>query len=149
MIRAIVAAVVGYVGMVCVVMLGIAATWFSLGNEFAFAGETVYASQGWTIASLVGGAVAAVFGGRLATLVSRKKPVLATKILIGLVIVLGAITIAMNLTTDVPELPEGTKIADLDFLEAGQYARSPMWYHFAIVIVGVIGVSCGGKLKEA
>ncbi len=149
MIRAIFAAFLGYVVMVACVMAGIAIVWNVFGNEFAFSGESTEASLGWSLLALLSGLVAAVMGGYVAALVGGPKGWLAVRVLIALILLFGGLTIVMQFGAEPLPLPDGVSIRDLDFFEAGQYAVSPMWYNFAIVVVGLIGVWSGGRLGGA
>lgn len=145
MVRAILAAVGGYVFMVMIVMTGIAAVWFSMGNQFAFDGESNRASMKWTLAMLASGLVASIAGGLFASLVGGTKGNSAVRILLGIVLVLGLLSLAAQLVAEPPMMPEGTKVADLTFVEAGTYAVSPMWYNVAIIFVGLGGTCFGGR----
>lgn len=145
--RVIVGPILGYIAMVAVVIGCIAATWFSLGPGFAFDNESFSASLGWTITMLVSGFLAAIVGGVVAKLVGGseygEKAVLA---LAGLILVLGIVTIVAQSMSPPVEVPEGLKTSDVSFAEAGQYAKSPTWYNYAIIVVGMAGAIIGGKL---
>lgn len=147
--RLIVAPIVGYIVMVIVVILGITVVWFSMGPEFAFDGESVIASLPWTISMLVSGLIAAIVGGFVASLIGgrnfARKAVIA---LAALVLVMGIVTIIAQMNFERPVLADGRSVADLSFAEAGQYAVSPSWYNYAIVVVGIIGVLIGGNMKK-
>ncbi len=146
MIRAVIAAFLGYVVTVICVMAGIATVWYSLGNAFAFDGETTTASTGWSLLMLICGFAAAIVGGCAAAKIGGPKGRLAVRVLLGLIIVLGCLTFYAQMNATPMPLPEGVAIQDLTFMEAGQYAVSPMWYNVAIVIVGGIGVWLGGRI---
>jgi hypothetical protein len=146
MIRAIVSAIAGYALMVVLVMSCIAATWFTLGNRFAFDGESRTASLGWSLIQLVAGAISAIAGGALTAWLAGPHRALAVRILIGIMLILGVLNAAMSLGVAPPPMPEGKTLESLSFAEAGQYARSPTWYLFAIVVAGVAGVWSGGRL---
>ena len=146
MFRTVVSAILGYVVMVIVVMLGIAGVWFSMGNEFAFEGETVRASVAWSSTMLGVGFFAACLGGVVAAIVGGPRSSNAVNVLIGMVAILGVLTAASQWNLPIQELPEGKVIGELTFFEAGEFARSPNWYNVAIVIVGMIGVWIGGAV---
>jgi len=148
MFRNILGAVVGYVVMAALAILAISLTWFGLGAEFAFKDSTLEASAGWSSIMLVSGLVAAVIGGLTANAIGRPGTSSA-KILIGIVLVLGAVSAFMQLGTEVMDLPPGTSVSDLAFSEAGQYARSPLWYTVLIPLVGAFGVWLGGLRGRA
>lgn len=145
MVRAILSAIAGYVVMVFVVIGGIALTWYGLGNRFAFVGDTNDASLGWSLIQLLNGAFAAALGGYAAMNLGGAKGPLASRILLGMLVLLGLLSLSMALNATPPPMPEGKTIDSLTFTEAGQFARSPTWYHFAIVAVGCAGVWVGSR----
>lgn len=145
--RVFVAPIVGYIVMVIVVMLGIAAVWFSMGASFAFDGNTVNASLGWTLAMLVAGLIAAIVGGMVASMIGGwQYAAKAVMGLAGLILVMGLLTIVLQSMAEPTPVPADFNVADLSFTDAGKYSRSPMWYNFAIVVVGIVGTLVGGKL---
>lgn len=145
MVRAFLSAIAGYVIMVFVVVGGIALTWYGLGNRFAFVGDTNEASLGWSLIQLLNGGIAAALGGCAAMYLGQGQGPLASRILLGMVLLLGGVSLAMALQANPPPMPEGKTIDSLTFTEAGQFARSPTWYHFAIVAVGCAGVWIGSR----
>jgi hypothetical protein len=144
--RAILGAVIGYVVITMLVVLGITIVWNTMGNEFAFEGETNRASTPWTICMLLSGAVAAVVAGATAAVVAGPRRELSVQILLGLVIVLGTLSLVGQLASTPPALPAGKAIRDLTFFEAGTYAVTPMWYTIAVIFVGALGVYLGGRM---
>jgi hypothetical protein len=146
MLRAIAGAVVGYIVMAMVVVLGIAMVWNTMGNEFAFAGESNVASTPWSLCMLSFGAAAAVCGGMVASAIGGVRRLLSIKILLGLIVVLGALTLVGQMASTPKTLPEGTSIRDLTFFEAGEFAVSPAWYNIAVIFVGAAGVWYGGQI---
>ena len=145
MVRASLSAIAGYVIMVFVVVGGSAVTWYGLGNRFAFVGDTNEASLGWSLLQLLTGGFAAAVGGYAAMYLGRDNGPLASRILLGMVLVLGGLSMLMALQATPQPMPEGKSIDSLTFTEAGQFARSPTWYHFAIVVVGCAGVWIGSR----
>jgi hypothetical protein len=146
MIRAISSAILGYVTMVIVILGGIAATWFGLGNRFAFVDNTNQASLGWSLLQLVSGLVASCLGGWVAARVAASRANLAIKIFTGLILVLGLLSLAMHLAVTPPPLPEGKTIDSLTFTEAAEFARSPVWYDAVIILVGILGIRVGAAI---
>lgn len=144
--RVIVGPIVGYVAMVAFVVGCIAAAWFSLGPEFAFEDDTFKASLGWTLTMLLSGLVAAIIGGCVAKLIGGNdfgsKAVFG---LAGLVLVMGVVTIISQSMFDAPVPPEDLETSGVTFAEAGQFAKSPTWYNYAIIVVGVVGTLIGGS----
>ncbi|MDA1229523.1 MAG: hypothetical protein O2856_01990 [Planctomycetota bacterium] len=146
MLRAILTAIGGYVLMAMVAVLSIVVVWFSMGHEFAFEGDSNRASTEWSIAILFGGLIAAITGGAFAGFLGGPKANLSVRILIAIVFVMGLISLAAQLASEPAVLPDGKKIADLTFTEAGQLAVSPTWYNIAIIFVGIAGAALGGRL---
>lgn len=66
----------------------------------------------------------------------------------GIIIVLGTLTLVMQVASEPKPLPEGKTIDTLTFSEAGQYAVSPTWYNAAIIVVGVIGILGGHSIAR-
>jgi hypothetical protein len=143
MVRAIFSAILGYVLMVVISLVGIAATWFGLGNRFAFIGDTNQASMGWSWIQLGIAFIAAIIAGAVATRVAGPSARLGIAILMAMLIGLGALSLFFALNAAPTPLPEGKTIDTLTFTEAGQYARSPTWYHLAVVVIGSIGLLLG------
>ncbi len=142
--RVIAGPISGYIAMVVCVILCIAIVWFSLGPAFAFEDNTFNASLGWTITMLICGLGAAVVGGIVAkTVGGNSKAVVG---LAGLILVMGVLTIVGQSMSDPVLPPEGMKPDGLSFNEAGQYAKSPMWYNYSIIVAGIIGALVGGSL---
>lgn len=146
MIRALLSAVLGYVVMVIVILGGIAATWFGLGNRFAFVGDTNQASLGWSLLQLASGLAAACVGGWLTARVAGGRASLAIKILTAVILTLGMISLVAHLTIVPPPMPEGKTIDSLTFTEAAEFARYPVWYDAVIILVGVVGIRVGASV---
>jgi hypothetical protein len=145
MIRAIASAILGYVVMAIGVVAGIAAVWYLMGSRFAFKGETTTASTAWCVVMLVLGFLAAMIGGLTAAKLGGEVGHRSVRILVVLVLVLGTGQFVAQLNPDPKPLPLGKTVHDLTFMEAGRYAISPDWYNAAIVLVGALGVTIGGR----
>ncbi|MBX3373166.1 MAG: hypothetical protein KF817_04970 [Phycisphaeraceae bacterium] len=147
MIRAIASAILGYLVMAMLVVAGIGLVWVTMGPGFAFAGESTVASPVWCIVMLGFGLAAAVVGGFVAAAVGGSRRRHATNILLGIVLVLGLVTFAMQLGGEAQPLPDGRRVADLTFVEAGQLAFSPAWYNAGVIVVGLAGVWLGSRIR--
>lgn len=145
MFRSILAAISGYIVMFLIVMLGFAACWLGLGSEFAFEENTTTASLGLTLCSLVSGLFAAIVGGRVAAMIGGRYGKRAVNVLAGMILVLGALSAIGQSFVEPTPLPAGVSVSDLEFVDAGTYAVSPPWYHYAIPVVGIVGVLIGGR----
>lgn len=146
MIRSILAAVAGYAALVVVVMVGIALAWAILGGTGAFAGEGPEPSAIWIILNMICGFLAAWVGGWVALKIGRS--VHAVNILIGLVILLGVMTVLTADSQYAKRARVDKPVAEMSFMEAGQHAKQPAWYNWVIPLVGVAGVWIGGKPKS-
>lgn len=148
MLRNILAAILGYIVIVIVVMLGIGIAWGFLGGAGAFRGESSTPSTPWMLLNLAFGFVAAVAGGSVARAVG--KSAIAVKILATAVLVLGLLLAAMGQWGPAPELPPLNKpVAELSFTEAGQHAQPPSWYNWTVPFLGFFGALLGGRRRES
>ena len=146
MLRNVLGAVLGYAVMVVVVMIGIWVAWAILGGEGAFQGEGPHPSVTWLVLNIVFGFIAAVVGGFVARKVGRS--VTAVKVLVGLLLLMGAIfAITADSSYEKREKVD-TPVAEMTFGEAGRHAKSPFWYNFTIPLVGVAGALVGGRQRS-
>ncbi|MFN7629007.1 MAG: hypothetical protein ACK5PZ_19440 [Pirellula sp.] len=147
MVRAILSAVVGYILMVAISIAGVAATWFGLGPRFAFVGETNQASLGWSLLQLGCGCIAAIAAGALTTKLAGKEHAKGLQIFVAMLVFLGLLSLITTTYSNPTELPPGKTIDTLSFSEAGQYARSPLWYLIAIIFVVCAGAKIGSLVS--
>ncbi len=141
MVRAVLSAVLGYFVMVAICMIGIALTWYSFGNRFAFSGDTMLASTPWSLIQLAFGFLAAWMGGSIAIRTAGSSRARQTILILTIAIIgLGLLNLALQLRMTVPPLPEGKTIDTLTFMDAGQYSISPWWFNVAIIFVGIAGL---------
>ncbi len=144
MLRNILGAVVGYVSMVVVVMIGIGLAWLVVGGgSGAFDGESPRPSTIWIAFNIVFGFVAALVGGSIARRIGRSMT--AVKILVAVLLVLGAFFAITAESTYAKREPVDKTVAEMSFTEAGQHARNPTWYLFSIPLVGVAGALVGAR----
>lgn len=146
--RSILAAILGYVCMVLFVMLGAVVQWLILGAAGAFEPGSTVASTNWAVASCISGLIAALAGGFLAASIDRVGKQRGVKILIGLVLAIGLLTAVGTMMGEPKQLPEGKNLADLGFVEAGQYATSPTWFNWVIPVLGAIGAWIGATFVK-
>jgi len=147
MVRTILSAVAGYILMVAISVSGVAATWFGFGPRFAFVGETNQASLGWSLLQIGCGLIAAMAAGALTTKIAGKDHARGLQILLGMLVFLGLLSLVTASYSNPTELPQGKTIDTLSFSEAGQYARSPLWYLVAIIFVVCAGAKIGSILS--
>lgn len=146
MLRSILAAVVGYVALVLVVLAGIGVAWLALGGAGAFDGEGPAPSTPWMALNLLSGLIAAVVGGLVARRIGGSQ--LAVRILVGIVLVLGLVTAVMAGSAKGDREPLDKPVAEMSFQEAGQHAVQPAWYNWIIPLVGAAGVLIGGRERS-
>ena len=147
MLRNILVAILGYVVVVIVVMVGIGIAWMFLGGEGAFRGDSYIPSGPWIALNLAFGFVAALAGGWTARKVGKSaEPV---KILATLALVLGLSLAALGQWGPEPAPPAIDKPpAELSFTEAGAVAQQPSWYNWLVPFLGFVGVLLGGRRRE-
>ena len=146
MLRKILAAVVGYVVMVAVVLAGIAVAWSLLGGAGAFRAEGPAPSTIWIGLNLLTGFLAAVAGGWTALKIGRSAA--AVKILVGVLLVLGIYLAVIADSSYAKREPVNKPVAEMSFAEAGQHGKQPAWYNWLIPLVGVGGVLVGGRRRS-
>jgi len=140
--RAIGAAVVGYIVMAIIVFGGLTLVWVLFGPGGAFEPASWTTSLKWDLASLVVSVVAAVAGGYACGLISPGKR--SVGILIGIVIVLGALSAVAAFMKGEPAGPRPESIAMFD---AMSNARPPLWTAIVNPIIGVVGAAFGSRLR--
>lgn len=147
--RSILAGILGYVCMVLVVMLGALVQWLILGPVGAFEPDSTIASTNWAVAACISGLIASIVGGVVAARIDRVAPQRGVRILIGIVLVLGILTAVGTMFGEPKKLPAGKELADMEFVEAGQYATSPVWFNWLIPFIGATGAWAGACLIKA
>lgn len=142
--RPIAAVICGYLVMAAFIMLTFSVTWMIVGSSFAFESGTVQVTSRWIAIAMALSIVAALLGGWTAAKIGRSAgPVRA---LAALVFILGvALAIAhLKMERPLPSKP----ISELRTYEAANYAVQPVWYDFALPLIGAIGVAAGGALAR-
>jgi hypothetical protein len=64
-----------------------------------------------------------------------------------MLVFLGLLSLITTTYSNPTELPPGKTIDTLSFSEAGQYARSPLWYLIAIIFVVCAGAKIGSLVS--
>ncbi len=95
------------------------------------------------------GGLAAICGGFVASMIDKCEKKTGPKILVGFIVVVGVLVAVAQMSATPKPLPEGTKIADLGFVEAGQYATSPTWYNWLIPLIGAAGAWGGANIRTS
>jgi len=144
MLRSILGGIAGYIVMFVFIFTTFTALFLALGVDATFAPGTYDVSMTWIAISTVLGTVAAIVGGYLAAVIG--KGFTAVKILAGIILVMGVLTIAMMLMTPPPA---GARIAgEVANLEAMTKAQTPIWTAILNPIIGIIGAVIGGRLRK-
>jgi len=147
--RTLCAVLLGSVTIVLASLANIASMWFLLGWQFAFVDNGPSASVGWCVGMLLGGCAAGLLGGSLCRIVAGEKSRAAIRVLPGLILLLAISGIAMGKSVSDARLPEGKQVSDLSFMEASEYAVSPLWFHAANILLAPSFVWFGGKFPRA
>lgn len=142
MLRQILGAIVGYIATFIVIFVTFSGAYLAMGTNTAFVPGKYDVSVTWIAISIVLGFIAAVVGGYVASLIGGSG---AVKIMAGIVIVLGIVTVIMVWMSPIP--PD-TRPADVSNLEAMSKARTPIWLAILNPIIGIIGVMVGGRLRK-
>ena len=93
MLRSILGGIAGYVVMFILIFVMFTALYLGLGADRAFTPGTYQVSVLWIAVSTVLGTIAAIAGGYIAALAG--KGMTAVKVLAGIILVMGLITVAM------------------------------------------------------
>jgi hypothetical protein len=73
----------------------------------------------------------------------------AIRVLPGLILLLAISGLAMGKSVSDARLPEGKQVSDLSFMEASEYAVSPLWFHATNILLAPSFVWFGGKFPRA
>ncbi|NNF43250.1 MAG: hypothetical protein HKN62_09400 [Phycisphaerales bacterium] len=142
MLRAIGAAVVGYIVALVLVFVGLTVLWIVLGPDGAFEPGGWDTSLTWNLVNPVIGLAAAIVAGWVCALISPGGRSIA--ILVGLIVVLGALSAVSVMMKPEPTTP---RVETVTMFEAMNAAQAPLWTVILNPIVGVIGVVIGGRLR--
>jgi len=137
---------VAFVAIVCGSLANIAAMWFLFGWQCTFAGAGPHASAAWCCGMLAGGSAACLVGGFLCRVVAGEKAVAAGRLIVGLALILAISGIAMGKSASEALRPDGKQVANLSFMEASEYAVSPLWFHLANIVLAPSCAWCVGRL---
>jgi len=143
MFRTIGGIVVGYVAMVVFIAFSFTVALFVLGVDRTFRPATYDVTTLWLVVSLALSVVSALLGGKVCRMISQRPS--AVRLLAALVLILGLASaiLGMRTSTDVPPL----RPPDVSTVQAGMYAKEPRWFLFLLPVIGVIGVTIGGRRK--
>lgn len=140
MFRGILGAVAGYLVIFALMFALLTGAYLALGTDRAFRPGVYEPSTLWIVVMGVIGFLAAFAGGRVATVLGGARGV---KWLIGLVILLAALTIAFEASRK-DEATEA-RPSDVSSVEAMTKARQPLWVSLLNPVIGVVGATLGGR----
>jgi hypothetical protein len=143
MLRSILGGIAGYVVMFILIFVMFTALYLALGADRAFTPGTYQVSVLWIAVSTVLGTIAAIAGGYMAALVG--KGMTAVKVLAGIILVMGLITVAMVAMTPAPT---DARTADVPNVEAMTKAQTPVWIAILNPIIGIVGAMIGGRMRR-
>ncbi|MFO0874670.1 MAG: hypothetical protein U0575_11970 [Phycisphaerales bacterium] len=143
MLRNILGAVAGYAATFVVIMITMTLLFVVLGKERAFAAATFDVSALFVACAIALSLVAAIVGGWVAALIGRPSS-RAVMILVGIVLVLGIVSAAMEI--GMQRSGPSERDETISVFEAAQHARQPLWYSLLLPVIGVAGVLLGGRL---
>ena len=143
MLRSILGGIAGYLIMFVFIFVTFTGLYFALGPDRAFTAGTYQVSILWIAVSTVLGTLAAIAGGYVAAMVG--KGFTAVKVLAGIILVMGLITVAVMAMTPAPT---GARTADVPNMEAMTKAQTPIWIAILNPIIGIVGAMIGGRLRK-
>jgi len=141
--RAILAVIGGYVLMFVAVLVSFAVAYLVLGADGSFKEGTYDITVLWGGVSIVLGLAAAVAGGVVAAMIAKKGSN-APKVLAGVVLVVGLVFSAIQLTSDRPD--PGPRVGEVGFNDAMMKAEQPTWFTFMTPVLSAVGVLVGAGL---
>ncbi|MBT8484523.1 MAG: hypothetical protein HKO59_03505 [Phycisphaerales bacterium] len=142
MLKAVGAAIAGYVVAVVLVFAGLSLLWVLLGPAGAFEPAVWETSLTWNLTNPLVGLAASVAGGYVCAFISRGRR--AIGILIGFIVVLGILS---TLAATVEPAAAEPRPEVVTLFEAMSNAHAPLWAMVLNPIVGVIGVLIGSRLR--
>lgn len=142
MVRKILGGIAAYIVLFILIFATFTAAYLALGAEKAFQPGNYDVSMIWIVISLVLGTVCAVIAGYLAAVIGSKG---AVKVLAGIVLVMGILTLVVVAVSPKPTDPRTPSVSNM---EAMAKAQQPLWLCVLNPIMGVVGVLVGGSLRK-
>jgi uncharacterized membrane protein YfcA len=131
--------------MAIAVGLATVGAYLALGPDLAFKPDTFEPSTLWLVVCFAFSLLAAVAGGFVCSRISGPG---ATKVLAGLVLVLGILMALPALNTAADTRPT-VRLPDTPSLTAMQNQRQPPWAAMSFPLIGAVGVLIGGSRKRS
>ena len=145
MIRATIAAIVGFGFTVVVLIALITVLLMMVSKEFVFPDDSLVAGDGYSLVTVAIGGAAAFAGGYLAAWIAGDRASRAVSIMIGVIVLLGIISLGAE--ANEPPTPESFNLSEATLLEAAPYGIQPTWVGYANVAVGVVATFLGGRAR--
>jgi hypothetical protein len=142
LLKNVLAAIVGYVGMAFAVFALFSLLWMILGPSGSFSPGSWEVSGVWAAGSVVVGLLAAYLGGLACARLAHDRK--AVWILIGIVVALGVYTALIPM-----EVAAGPRPDEVSMMEATTSARQPGWLTWLNPVLGVLGVWFGSRRLRA
>lgn len=142
MLKKILGAIAGYIATFIFIFATFSGAYLAMGADTAFTPGKYDVSMTWIIVSTILGFVGAVIGGYVASVIGGSG---AVKIMAGIVLVLGILTIVMVALS--PAMID-VRTADVPNLEAMSKAQTPLWLAVLNPIIGIVGVLVGGRFRK-
>jgi hypothetical protein len=145
MLRALLAVVVGYLGMAVLVFAGFSLAYLVLGADRAFRPGTYEVTPLWVVTAILLGFASALVGGLICAAISTggKAPV----VLAAIVLVLGLGMAVAALLSPI-ESPPPARTGHVSNYDAMQHSQRPGWVALLDPIVGAAGILIGSRLRR-
>jgi hypothetical protein len=143
--RAIASVVVGYVVMALVVFVSFTLAYVLMGPDRAYQPGVYDVSMLWIVIAIVLSIVAAVAGGYVAA--SIAKTATPIKVLVGLVLILGVVSVFMGMGGSEAGLPV-VRDTNPNVWDAMSVSKQPMWIALLNPLLAVGGILFGASLRK-
>jgi ABC-type xylose transport system permease subunit len=141
MIRGILAVIIGYVAFSAVMMGAFSGAYAVLQADGSFEAGNWKVSTTWIGVLLAGYLIAALFGGWIASKIAAGPG--GVKALAVILFLVGMAVAVMEMTVEKED--PGPRTADVSNMDAMMNAQQPLWVIFLTPVIGLIGVSIGGR----
>lgn len=138
--RNILGGIVGYVVLFIIMFITCTIAYLAMGTDTAFNAGTYDVSMTWIIISSVLSLIAGIGGGYAAARIGGSGG--AVKILAGIILVMGLISIVIGA---VSTPPAETRMAETPSMEAMAKAQTPTWAVVVSILLGMTGAFIGGS----
>lgn len=141
MLKKILGAILGYIGMFICMFIAFSCFYLVLGTERVFQPGVYQVSITWIVLSLVVIFACSAIGGFIASVIGGGG---AAKIMAGIILVLQIVGIVVMVTSATNE----TRSADVPTMVAMTKAQTPLWALLVQMVVNIAGALVGGGLRK-